>query len=458
MIKVGIYIRVSTEDQVREGHSLDEQEVRLKNFCLAKGYEVYKIYKDAGISAKNTNRPKFQEMMKDMNDKKITLILAYKLDRITRSVRDLENLLIELEKHDCGIECMMDNINTLDSNGRFFIRMVTALSQLEIERTGERTKMGLVGAYKKGHYNRCPFGYTKDGKKVIVDETLRPIVREIFMMYLQGKSAGIIRKYINEEHDLELTIKNVENMVKQKFYAGLIDIEGKVVDDVIEGIISSEEWDRCQEQFKKNQERQMRKENYIFLQKIKCPVCGKIMGGTHSIGARGKKTFWYYQCSKCNIRNLNEEALEKKVINEISEIIDYYMIADVSTIYTPKQTREDMDIMTYASLTEIEKRESKEYNLKTKETWYSLPRESRQSLIQDFIENIEIEINYHPEEREYSKRKEVILKRINFKEEKIHNMARLFQNGLMDMIVKINEKNIIGPNPNLIIPGQEFVI
>lgn len=92
MIKVGIYIRVSTEDQVREGHSLDEQEVRLKNFCLAKGYEFYKIYKDAGISAKNTNRPKFQEMMKDMNDKKITLILAYKLDRITRSVRDLENL------------------------------------------------------------------------------------------------------------------------------------------------------------------------------------------------------------------------------------------------------------------------------------------------------------------------------------------------------------------------------
>lgn len=198
-------------------------------------------------------------------------------------------------------------------------------------------KWGLVGAYKKGHYNRCPFGYTKDGKKVIVDENLRDIVREIFKMYLQGKSAGIIRKYINEVYHLELTTKKVENMVKQKIYAGLIDIEEKEVDDVIEGIITIEEWEKCKEQFKMNQERQMRKEHYIFLQKIKCPVCGKIMGGTHSIGARGKKTYWYYQCSSCNIRNLNEEVIEKKVINDISEIIDYYMIADVATIYTPKQ-------------------------------------------------------------------------------------------------------------------------
>ena len=196
MISVGIYIRVSTEDQAREGHSLDEQEERLKNFCLAKDYKIYKVYKDAGISAKNTKRPKFQEMMQDMKDKNINLILAYKLDRITRSVKDLENIIVELEKYECGIECMMDNINTTDSNGKFFVRMLTVLSQLEIERTSERTKMGVVGAYKKGHYNRCPFGYTKDGKKVIVDENLRPVVREIFAMYLQGKSASIISKYI----------------------------------------------------------------------------------------------------------------------------------------------------------------------------------------------------------------------------------------------------------------------
>ncbi len=111
--------------------------------------------------------------MHDMKDKNINLILAYKLDRITRTVKNLENILTELEKYECGVECMMDNINTTDSNGKFFVRMLTFLSQLEIERISDRTKMGLVGAYKKGHYNRCPFGYTKDSKKVIVDENLK---------------------------------------------------------------------------------------------------------------------------------------------------------------------------------------------------------------------------------------------------------------------------------------------
>ncbi len=131
-------------------------------------------------------------------------------------------------------------------------------------------------------------------------------------------------------------------MVKQKFYAGLIDIEGKEVGNVIDGIISLDELE-------------LSKENYIFLQKLKYPECGKIMGATHSLGAQGKKTFWYYQCSSCKKRNINEEKMEKMVI---SEIIDYYMITDVSTIYTSKQKRNDIDITTYSSLIEVEKRKS----------------------------------------------------------------------------------------------------
>ncbi len=272
MVNVGIYVRVSTEDQAREGHSLGEQEERLKSFCIAKDYTLYKVYQDAGISAKNTKRPKFQEMLSDMRSGNINLILAYKLDRITRSVKDLENIILELEKYQCGIECMMDNINTTDSNGKFFVRMLTVLSQLEIERTSERTKFGLVGAYKKGHYNRCPFGYKKDGKKVVIDEELKPIVREIFLMYLQGKSHSIIAKYINATYNIDIGTRKVEHMVTQKFYAGLIEIEGKIHDDIIEPTITIEEWEKCKVQHKKNQEHQMRKENYLFLQKCKIEI------------------------------------------------------------------------------------------------------------------------------------------------------------------------------------------
>lgn len=109
----GIYIRVSTEDQAREGFSLGEQEEKLRQLCKYKEFEIYKIYKDAGISAKDMeHRPGFQEMLEDMKQGKINYIVAYKLDRVTRSVRDLELLITELEKYDCYLICDRDDVNT----------------------------------------------------------------------------------------------------------------------------------------------------------------------------------------------------------------------------------------------------------------------------------------------------------------------------------------------------------
>jgi len=147
----GIYIRVSTEDQAREGYSLGEQLEKLKDLCKFRDYNVYDIYEDAGISAKDTNRPAFKRLLEDVKSHKVNVVVAYKLDRLTRSVKDFENVMLEIEKHGCAFECAMDDINTTTANGRFFVRMLTVLSQLEIERVSERTKFGLVGAIKDGH-------------------------------------------------------------------------------------------------------------------------------------------------------------------------------------------------------------------------------------------------------------------------------------------------------------------
>lgn len=89
----GIYIRVSTEDQAREGFSSGEQEERLREFCKFKRYEIFKVYKDAGISAKSDKRPAYQEMLEDIKSKNINVIVAFKLDRLTRSVYDIEKLM-----------------------------------------------------------------------------------------------------------------------------------------------------------------------------------------------------------------------------------------------------------------------------------------------------------------------------------------------------------------------------
>ena len=113
----GIYIRVSTEDQVREGFSLGEQEEKLKQLCEYKDYKIYKVYKDAGISAKDMeHRPAFQQMLEDIRAGKINYIVAYKLDRVTRSVRDLEVLISDLETHHCYLVCDRDDVNTSTAN------------------------------------------------------------------------------------------------------------------------------------------------------------------------------------------------------------------------------------------------------------------------------------------------------------------------------------------------------
>ena len=224
----GIYIRVSTEDQAREGFSLGEQEEKLRQLCKFKEYQIFKVYQDAGISAKDMeHRPGFQEMMDDMRKGKINYIVAYKLDRVTRSVRDLELLIAELEKYDCYLICERDDVNTSTANGRFFVRMLTVLSQLEIEVVSERTKFGMSGAIKAGHLpGTCPLGYYRDTDKVVkLDPNTKGIVRRIFNMYLEGKSYYQISCILDEEKVLypehnKWTEAAVRTIINNRIYVG----------------------------------------------------------------------------------------------------------------------------------------------------------------------------------------------------------------------------------------------
>ena len=163
------------------------------------------MYEDAGISAKDMkNRSAFQQMLEDMKNGLINYIVAYKLDRVTRSVRDLEILISTLEKYHCYLICERDDVNTATANGRFFVRMLTVLSQLEIEIVSERTKFGLNGAIKAGHIpGKVPLGYYRDKDKTLkIDSVTKDIVIRIFEMYLEGKSYQAISNILNKERVL----------------------------------------------------------------------------------------------------------------------------------------------------------------------------------------------------------------------------------------------------------------
>ncbi len=333
--RAGIYIRVSTEDQAREGFSLGEQEEKLRQLCKYKEFEVYKVYKDAGISAKDMeHRPQFQKMLEDMRDGKINYIVAYKLDRVTRSVRDLETLISTLEQYHCYLVCDRDDINTETANGRFFVRMLTVLSQLEIEIVSERTKFGMTGAIKAGHIpGSCPLGYFRDKDKVCrIDHATKDIVLRIFNMYLEGKSYQTIANILDKEKVLypdkkKWTDSTIKRIIHNRVYVGDFerykydsDKETELYMDVVEPLISRAMWEEVQKQTSINQRTFSRDRVYIFFQKLICPDCGNIMTCKGSGGE--KKKYVYYHCTSCKTY-FREDLIEDCLIEYLLDLIEY---------------------------------------------------------------------------------------------------------------------------------------
>ena len=334
----GIYIRVSTEDQAREGFSLGEQEERLREFCKFKRYEIFKVYKDAGISAKSDKRPAYQEMLEDVRSKKVNVIVAFKLDRLTRSVYDIEKLMKIVNDLDCDIDCLADESNTTTSNGRMVMRIMTSVSQNEIEKCSERTKVGLAGAIKEGHLpSRTTLGYKRENKKLVPNPLTKDIVVRVFDLYLEGKSHQRIANIYNNENVLGKTWRDstIQKILSNEIYKGDY-IHGKrtkqptYYENVVEPLVSKEKWESCQYQKLRNARHYERTSTYLFTNKLKCTKCGNYFGGKASVKKKLNKKYYYYKCSHCKI-NLKEENIENLILMELLALVyiddlfkDYY--------------------------------------------------------------------------------------------------------------------------------------
>ena len=113
MITAGIYVRVSTQEQAQEGYSIGEQEDRIKKYCSAMGWTVYKVYADPGFSGGSTNRPALQQLIQDVKDHRINKVVVYKLDRLSRSQRDTLNLIEDVfNSNEVDFVSMSENFDT----------------------------------------------------------------------------------------------------------------------------------------------------------------------------------------------------------------------------------------------------------------------------------------------------------------------------------------------------------
>ena len=332
----GLYMRVSTEDQAREGFSLPEQKERLEAFCKFKGYTIVDYYTDAGISAKTGNfRPEFERLKEDIKNKKINTIVALKLDRITRSIYDWEKLMTFLDENDAYLDCANDEINTTNANGKMVSRLLMSVSQNEIERTSERTKIGLAGAIKMGHIpNQAPLGYKHEDKRLVIDYSTKDVVERIFDLYYNGNFYQKISNILNEEQVLGKTnwrdssiVAILENEIyKGDFVHGKRTKNPTYYSNVVEPIIDKEKWEECQVQKKRNSRSYQRTVTYLFLQKLCCPKCNRILGGKATTKKNGH-TYYYYYCNDCKI-TIKEKTIEEYFDTFIDELVEYYSVVN----------------------------------------------------------------------------------------------------------------------------------
>lgn len=327
----GLYMRVSTEDQAREGFSLPEQKERLEAYCKFKDFVIKDYYTDAGISAKTGNyRPEFERLKEDIKSKKINTIIALKQDRITRSIFDWEELMRFLEENDAYLDCVNDDINTTNANGKMVSRILMSVSQQEIERTSERTKVGLAGAIKQGHIpHQAPLGYKHENKKLVIDHLTKDVVIRIFELYHKGMSYQKISTLFNKEQVLGKTnwrdssiVAILENEIyKGDFVHGKRTKHPTYYENVVEPIVSKEMWEECQVQKKKNSKSYQRTLTYLFLQKLRCPKCNRILGGKATQKKNGN-IYYYYYCHDCKI-NFKESLVEEYFNDFVNELVEY---------------------------------------------------------------------------------------------------------------------------------------
>ena len=410
-----------------------------------------------------------------------------------------------LDENDAYLDCVNDEINTTNANGKMISRLLMSVSQNEIERTSERTKVGLAGAIKCGHIPHiAPLGYKHEDKRLVIDYSTKDVVVRIFDLYYNGYSYQKISNLFNEEKVFgkdnwrDSTIVTIlENEIyKGDFVHGKRTKNPTYYEDVVEPIISKEMWADCQVQKKKNSRSYQRTLTYLYLQKLKCPKCNRILGGKATTKKNGK-TYFYYYCNDCKVQfkenvimkyfeqfidELTEydsvvnqfflpmikqkfdepkEQLEKEINNQKNKL-ERIKKAYINGAFELKEYNEEKKIVENA-ITELEnkldttdcveelkftprdillKRDidfinkiklNKEYQERTK-TWKDYTREEQADLIMRYVEDIELDIIGTA----------IAVKQINFRESICKPFQELFDKGYIDTTKPMILGNVLG--------------
>jgi len=227
-VRVAIYTRVSTEDQAKQGFSLEAQRERLEAYCLARDWSVAAKYIDDGHSGRNVRRPAYQRMMAERDQWDALLVI--KMDRIHRNSRNFMEMMENLREWGKDFVSASESLDTSTAMGRFVMDIIQRIAQLESEQIGERVYMGMSQKAKVGPGIlgfHPPLGYELTDGRLVPNAAEAEVVQEMFSLCLDGRTLEEIASDLNAEgrttkRDTAWNPVKVHRILHNPVYAGYL--------------------------------------------------------------------------------------------------------------------------------------------------------------------------------------------------------------------------------------------
>lgn len=326
-MKALLYTRVSTEEQVKFGLSLEAQLEDLKKYCEENHLKIRNIYSDEGISGGSVKKRKaLQQMVSDAQSGDI--ILFTKLDRFSRNLLDANIIVEDLVARNVSIKAIHeDDIDTSTADGKFIFNLKLSLAQREREKVSERITDVFKFKIKNGQAvsGKVPYGYKiSQENRFEIDELAASEVRELFNRFIKYQNLTAVTNWWNENHpNDQRSAASIRNQkLRNKFYLGIHP--SGLNDSFCEPIIEKYKFDEVQRIFAGNRNSYNPKGNhqtYLFSKMIRCPHCGRVMTGLYGGGGRNPQKYHKHKFYRCNGVYRNKDHLKcdfRKYLQEVN--------------------------------------------------------------------------------------------------------------------------------------------
>jgi len=224
-----IYQRVSTEEQAEKGYSLEAMLEKCEYYIKSQENAILiKVYEDKGYSGTlpPSKRPALNQLLSELEDKNINFVLLWKLDRVSRSMRDTLNIEYLLRKSNIALESVTERIDTSTASGKMFFNTIASFAEFESAQIGERTRNAMSSKATQRYLGgRVPLGYRLVKDKFVIDLKTSHIVETIFKKFLIFKNYSRVATYLNKKglrtsYDASWSHKKIQRIIINPAYCG----------------------------------------------------------------------------------------------------------------------------------------------------------------------------------------------------------------------------------------------